>query len=118
MPPELLVAIVFRLPLQRHARREQCRCGFLRGGVLLNGLEVIENPEGASVRCHEQRIVARMNRQLVDTHGGKVGLEATPACAAIERQEDARFRADVEHVRVARVFRERAHILAAQIAVE
>ena len=98
--PELVVAIVLRLPLQRRSasRTASRRRRRLRRRVFLNRLEVIENPERAAVRRDEHRVVARMERDLVDAHGREVRLEPLPALAAIERQEDARLRADVEHV--------------------
>ena len=61
------------------------------------------------MRGNEQRVVARVNRQLVDAHRRQIGLEAAPRGATIERQKDAGLRADVEHVGIARVFSERLH---------
>ena len=109
MSPELVVAVILRLPLQRRARREQRGVGLQRGVELLDRLEVIENPQRAPMRGHQQRIVTRMNRELVHTHRGEVRLKPLPALTAIEREENARFGTHVQHVGVARILRERAH---------
>ena len=114
MSPEFVVAVVLGLPLQRRSRREQRSVGLQRRAKLLDRFEVIQNPERATVRGHQQRVVARMNRELVHAHRGKVGLQALPRLAAIEREKDARFGAHIQHIGIARVFCERAHHFALQ----
>ena len=45
-----------------------------------------------------------MERDLVDAYGREVGLEALPVLATIEREEDPRLGAEVEHVAVLLIF--------------
>ena len=113
--PELIVAIVLRLPLERGRNGEQLRVGSLRGGVLLNRLEVVEHPERAAVRRDEHRVVARMKRDLVDANVGEIRLEPLPARAAIDRQKHSGLGAEVEHVAIALIFGERACRFAGEI---
>ena len=115
--PELIVAAVHRLPLQRGRHGEEPRLRGLRGGVLLNRFEMVEHPDRAAVRRHEHRVVARVDGDLVHAHGGEVGAQAAPARSAVEREEDPALRADVEHVGVARVLGERMHDLTGEAAV-
>ena len=72
-------------------------------GVLLDRLEVIEDPDRAAVRREDHRVVARVQRDLVDAHGRQVRLDAHPALGAIDRDEQPGLGADVEHVRVLQV---------------
>src|SRR5690348_11658713 len=76
---------------------------------------MIEDPDGTAMRRDEHRVVARMDRDLVDAYVREVGLELLPARAAIEREVDAGLSADVQHVAVLRIFGERANVLAAQV---
>ena len=118
MTPELVIAIVLGLPLERGRHREQCHVRRLRAGVLLDGLEVVEDPDRTTVRRDEHRVVARVDGDLVDAHGREVRLEPAPVRAAVEREEYPGLGADVEHVGVAGVLGEGLHDLAAQSGVE
>ena len=115
--PELIVAVVHRLPLQRGRHREESHARGLRRGILLDGLEMVEHPDRSAVRRDEHRVVARVNGDLVHTHGGEVRAQPAPARTAVEREEDPRLGARIEHVGVARVFRERVHDLTSEAAV-
>ena len=88
MPPELVVAIVIRLPLDRVGDREQMRGGRrLRRRVLLNRLEMVEDPQRPAVRRHDEVVVARMQRDLIHADARAIRLPARPRPAAIDREE-------------------------------
>ena len=118
--PELVVAIILHLPLERAGNGEQLRvgCSAVHGRVLLNRLEVIEDPERAAVRCHEHGVIPGMQRDLVHPHIGEVGLQSAPALATIERKENAGLRAEVQHVRIPLILGERSRHLTSQVRVE
>ena len=120
MPPELVVAIILRTPLERCRDAEQMRvsCGGLRRRVFLNRLEMVEYPERAAMRRDEHRIVARVQRDLIDAHVREVGLEAPPAPAAIDGEEQSGLGAEVQYVGVLLVFSEGARDFPAQVGVE
>ncbi len=59
---------------------------------------MIEDPDRAAVRREHHRVVARVQRDLVDADGRQVRLDSLPALCAIERDEQSGLRADVEHV--------------------
>ena len=56
-----------------------------------------------AVRRDDQIVVARMDQDVVDARGRQVVHELLPALAAVERDEQAELRADVEQILVLRI---------------
>ncbi len=116
--PELIVAVACRAPEHRgRRRREQLRARRRRQRrrVLLDRLEVVEDPDRAAVRGEEHRVVARVQRDLVDPHRRQVGLQPLPALAAIERHEEARLGSEIEHVGILQILGQRPRDLALEV---
>ena len=76
---------------------------------------MIEDPERAAVGCENHRVVPRVQRDLVDANRRQVGLQARPALRAIDRHEQPRLRAGVQHVLVLQVLGQRLDNLAFQV---
>ena len=66
------------------------------------------------MRSHDERVVARMDRELVDPHRREVGLQPPPALPTVEGHEDSRFGANVQHVGVLEIFGECARHLTSE----
>src|SRR5215469_17281724 len=57
--------------------------------------DVVHYPDSAAMRCENQIIVPRMNRQVANGNGRKmVALELCPVFSAIDRNPESEFRAD------------------------
>src|SRR5215467_4788306 len=61
--------------------------------------DVVHYPDSAAMRCENQIIVSRMNRQVANGNGRKmVALELRPVFSAINRNPESEFRADKKKV--------------------
>ena len=87
----------------------------LRGRKLLDRLEVIENPERSAVRREDHRVVARVQRDLVDPDVRQVCLQSLPALAAIERQKESGVGPEIEHVGIAQILGQRPRDFALEV---
>src|SRR5262249_14564419 len=85
--PELVVAIARRPAIHRVGRRrEQLRVGRrrLRSRVLLDRLEMVEDPQRPAVRREDRGILARLDGDLVDAYCRQVGFHPCPRLRAID----------------------------------
>ena len=81
----------------RHCRRE-----------LLQRVELIENPEAARMRAQHQRVVACLNRDVVERHQRHVVAQWQPLPTGIGRNEHAELGGEVQQFCIARIFTHRA----------
>ena len=87
----------------------------LRGGKLLQRRQVIQDPERAALRAHDQVVVPEL--QVADRHDRQVALERLPAGAVVDRDEQPEFRSRVEQARAPRVFAHHADRVVGRDAV-
>ena len=78
---------------------------------------MIENPQRAPVRGEEHRVVARVEHDLVDANAGQIAPHTGPRLCPIGRNEEARFRAEIQHVLIFQVFSDRFDDLTGEIPI-
>src|SRR5215468_990020 len=85
---------------------------------LLQRSDVVNDPNAAPVRGRDQVVVARVDQQVVHTHGRQTGHELFPLGAAIDRNEDAELGSDKEQVLVLRVLADDVNVTDRQVAYD
>jgi hypothetical protein len=68
-----------------------------------------------AVRRENHRVVARMQRDFIDSDGRQVRLQPLPVLPTIDGDEKARVRPEIQHVRIAQIFRERSRDLPREV---
>ena len=101
---EIASAVIGQIHLRRRAHVEEEGVLRPRYGELLERRQFVENPDAAPVRGQDHRVVARVQRDLVNRHGRQIGLHSHPLFAAVERDVEAALGSEVEHVGIFQVF--------------
>ena len=67
---------------------------------LLDGVQIIQNPDSPPVRRQNEIVVPRVNHQVVERCGREIRLPFRPRSAAINRHKEPNLGAEIQDVRV------------------
>ena len=79
---------------------------------------MVQHPQSATMGGENHRVVARVQRDLVDAHHRQIRLQPLPILAAVNRQEQSGFRADVQDVGVPLILSERFDDLTFEVSAQ
>ena len=93
------------LPLGSHLLFEEVQIGFQNLGCeLLEGGDVIQNPNAPSVGGRNEVPFPGMDHQVVNAHRGQALTHLFPIGAPVHGEEDSELRAGKEQIRVLGIF--------------
>ncbi len=98
------------VPFRSDAVVEEVRVGGEhRGRELLERPDVVQDPDAASVRAGDQVVVARVDDEVVDGHGGQSVHEPVPGASAVERREQRELGAGEQQIGILQILLDDVH---------
>src|SRR6185369_8018219 len=69
----------------------------------LEGAKVVEHPDRSSMRGQHERIVARMDLNIVDTNQREISFQTSPPATAIKRNVGPKLGSQKQQILIARM---------------
>ncbi len=84
---------------------------------LLQRVDLVENPDPATVRAEDEVVVPRMDDEVVERHGREIEAQPTPVGSPVPGVEQPELGSDEQHLRIAGVLpRGAEHSIGGQVA--